>query len=122
MSILFWIGKILLGGFFVWNGIEHFTNIKGLTGYAKHRKIPAAREMVYITGILLLLGGFSIIFGKMLGLGLLILIIFMFAVSFMTHRFWELPEGMDRMNEKVSFMKNMAIAGALIMMLVVFIR
>lgn len=122
MSILFWIGKILLGGFFVWNGIEHFTNIKGLTGYAKHKKIPAPREMVYITGILLLLGGFSIIFGKMLGLGLLILIVFMFAVSFMTHRFWEVPAGMDRMNEKIAFMKNMAIAGALIMMLVIFIR
>lgn len=122
MYTLFWIGKILLGGFFIWNGLEHFTNIKGLTGYAKHKKIPAPREMVYISGILLLLGGFSVVFGKMLGLGLLILIVFMLVVTFMTHRFWEAKEPMDKMNEKISFMKNIAITGALIMLFVIFMR
>ncbi len=121
MEIIFWIGKILFGGFFVWNGIEHFTNIKGLTGYAKHKKIPAAREMVYLSGVLLLLGGFSIIFEQMVVLGILILIVFMISVTFSAHRFWQAKEPMEKMNEKVTFMKNMAIIGALIMLLMMSI-
>jgi putative oxidoreductase len=121
MEIIFWIGKILFGGFFVWNGIEHFTNIKNLTGYAKHKKIPAAREMVYLSGVLLLLGGFSIIFEKIVVLGILILIIFMVSVTFSAHRFWQVKEPTEKMNEKVAFMKNMALIGALIMLFMISI-
>lgn len=117
MEILFWLGKILFGGFFVWNGIEHFTNIKGLTGYAKHKRIPAPQAMVYISGVLLLLGGFAIIFEQMVGLGILILLVFMISVTFGAHRFWEAKDPGERMVERVSFMKNMAITGALIMLL-----
>jgi uncharacterized membrane protein YphA (DoxX/SURF4 family) len=121
MEIIFWVGKILLGGFFVWNGIEHFTNIKNLTGYAKHKKLPMAREMVYLSGVLLLLGGFSIIFTGFVDLGILILIVFMLTTTFMMHRFWELSDPMEKMHDKISFMKNLAITGALIMILVMYI-
>ncbi len=121
MELIFWIGKILLGGFFVWNGIEHFTNSKNLTGYAKHKKLPMAREMVYLSGVMLLIGGFSIIFTGFVDLGILILIIFMLATTFMMHRFWELSDPMEKMHEKIAFMKNLAITGALIMILVMYI-
>ncbi len=121
MQIVYVLGKILLGGFFVWNGIEHFTNIKNLTGYAKHKKLPMAREMVYLSGIMLLLGGFSIIFSRFVDIGILVLIIFMLGTTFMMHRFWELSDPMEKMHDKISFMKNLAITGALLMLLIMYV-
>lgn len=117
MELLFLLGKILFGGFFVWNGIEHFTNVKNLTAYAKHVKIPMPKESVYFSGILLLVGGFSIIFEAWVGVGIICLLVFLLTVTFMAHRFWE-ANAESKMNEKIAFMKNMALVGALIMLLV----
>lgn len=119
MDLLFLIGKILFGGFFVWNGIEHFTNVKKLTAYAKHVKVPMPKESVYVSGILLLVGGFSIILEAWVGIGIICLLVFLLTVTFMAHRFWEVEDEGAKMSERIAFMKNMALVGALIMLLVI---
>jgi putative oxidoreductase len=122
MELLFLLGKLLFGGFFVWNGIEHFTKSKDLISYAKHKKIPMARESVFVSGMFLLLGGFSIILESWVGLGIILLLVFMLSVTFMAHRYWEYSEEDGRFFEKVSFMKNLALVGALIMLLLMSLR
>ncbi|TVQ42293.1 MAG: DoxX family membrane protein [Saprospirales bacterium] len=54
---------ILLGIFFLLNGINHFYNTQVLKEYAKKRGMIAPKIMVYLAGILLVLGGLSMISG-----------------------------------------------------------
>ena len=55
--IVFFIGRIMAGGFFLMNGINHFTKLGMMSGYAKSNGTPVPGLAVGGTGVLLLLGG-----------------------------------------------------------------
>ena len=63
MDVIILIGRILFGGFFLMSGINHFTKLEAMTGYAKYKKLPAAKLGVLLTGLRLVLGGLYIILG-----------------------------------------------------------
>ncbi len=116
MDIVFLIGRILLGGFFVTNGINHFKNLDMMAGYAKSKATPTPTLAVGGTGALLLLGGLSLIFGFQPIVGAALLVIFLLGVSFKMHNYWAVQDPQTRMGEQVNFMKNMALLGALLML------
>jgi uncharacterized membrane protein YphA (DoxX/SURF4 family) len=97
MEILSIIGQIIFGGFFIYNGINHFTSLNGLTGYAASKKVPSPKLAVIGGGIMLLLGGLGILLGMYTDIALWLIIIFLME---MTH-----------------FMKNLALIGAALMLL-----
>lgn len=117
MEITFLIGRILLGGYFIYAAYNHVKNLKGLSAYASSKKIPMAREGVIITGLVLFAGGASILTGIQIFIGLWLLIAFLVIVSFTMHAFWKLPAGHERMTDEINFTKNMALAGALLLIL-----
>ena len=81
-----------------------------LTQYAKSKKKPLAREAVLFSGLLLSLGGVSVLLGVYPQAGVLLLVLFLTARSFKMHDFWAVPEE-QKMAEKMNFMKNMALLG-----------
>ncbi|RIH86628.1 DoxX [Meiothermus luteus] len=117
MEALFWLGRILLGGFFVLNGINHFVQAKQMIPYASSKGVPAPALAVYGTGLMLLVGGLSILTGWYLSLGLWLLVVFLLFVTPWMHNFWAVKEPMQRMGEMVNFMKNTALLGAVLMLL-----
>ena len=98
------------------NAWNHFKNLEGLTGYAESKGVPSARSAVFASGMLLLLGGLGVIFGIAPEASLALLIIFLVPVSFKMHAFWKETNPNARMMERVQFMKNMALVGALLML------
>ena len=117
MDILFLLGKIIFGGYFIYNAYGHFANLDALTGYAQSKKVPMPKTAVIITGIMLLIGGVSIISGQYVFIGLWLLIIFLVVTSILMHPFWKLADDMQlKMSEKINFTKNMALVGALLML------
>lgn len=116
MNIIFTIGAILLGGFFVYNAINHFRNIGMLTGYAHSKRVPGAKFAVVFTGIMLLVGGLYIMTGFLFTAGLWIEIVFLIGVTGFMHRFWEDTDPARRAADMMSFSKNLAILGALLML------
>ncbi len=56
LHILFLIGRIIVGGYFLMAGFNHFTNVKMMAGYAKSKGTPGAGAAVVGSGILLVLG------------------------------------------------------------------
>ena len=56
-NIAFLIGRVIVGGFFLMNGFNHFAQLNMMTGYAKSKGIPAPALAVGGSGILLFLGG-----------------------------------------------------------------
>ena len=117
MNWLLLIGRILYGGFFFLNGINHFAMGQAMTGYAQSKGVPAPALSVYGSGILLLLGGLSVLIGYQVQLGLWLLVIFLIPVSLVMHNFWALKDPQQKMAEQVNFMKNMALLGAALMLL-----
>jgi putative oxidoreductase len=75
MQILFLIGRILLGGYFLYNGIGHFKGLTGMVGYSKSKGVPLAKAAVVISGVILTLGGLTIIANRYAILGMVALVV-----------------------------------------------
>jgi putative oxidoreductase len=119
MNELFLIGRIIFGGFFTYNGLNHFVNLAATAQYATAKGVPFPEVAVVVSGALLVLGGLSVLFGFMPELGLVCLAVFLVAASPLMHNFWDLTDPAQRLNELGHFMKNMALLGASLMMLAV---
>ena len=112
MDLIIVIGRILFGGFFLMSGINHFTKLEAMTGYAQYKKLPAAKLGVLISGLMLVIGGISIILGYYADLGALLLAIFLVLAAVIFHNFWKETDATAKQNEMLGFMKDMALAGA----------
>lgn len=115
---LFLVGRLIAGSYYVMSGANHFMKWDMLTGYAKSKKVPAAKWAVLFSGLLLLLGGVSILTGVLPQVGVLCIATFFLGVSFKMHDFWNAPKE-EQMTQKINFMKNMALLGSALMWLAV---
>jgi uncharacterized membrane protein YphA (DoxX/SURF4 family) len=120
MSVLVLIGRILFSIQFLLSGFGHFTQRQMMTGYAASKGVPAAGASVLLSGLLLLVGGVFVAVGIWPDLGALLLVIFLVPTAFLMHAFWNENEPMARMNEQTQFTKDMALAGAALVMFAVF--
>lgn len=120
MELVFILGRILFGGFFVNSGINHFRNRKMLAGYSQMKGVPLPSVAVPFTGLLLLLGGLSFVFNYYAMYGSILLIIFLVPTTFMIHNFWKIEDAQQKMGEQINFMKNLALLGAALMFLKFF--
>ncbi|MCS7081827.1 MAG: DoxX family protein [Bacteroidetes bacterium] len=117
MELLFVLGRVLFGGFFVLNGINHFTRQATLVEYAASRGVPAATFAVSATGGMILLGGFSVMFGIVPQFGLILIMIFLVPVTLKMHAFWHIDDPGLRLVEQSNFYKNLALLGAALMLI-----
>ncbi len=102
----------------MYNAYNHLVNVSMLTPYAESKKVPMAKMAVIVSGLLLLFGGYTIITGVRVAAGIAALVLFFVPVTFTMHAFWK-EEGQTRMMEQVQFMKNLAILGAILMLLAI---
>jgi len=114
-NIGFLVGRIIAGGFFLMNGFNHFAQLNMMTGYAKSKGIPAPALAVGGSGVLLFLGGLSLLLGYHPTIGAGLLVIFLLGASFGIHNFWTVQDPQAKQGEMVNFLKNMAILGLLLM-------
>ena len=63
VEFLFLLGRVLFGGFFVLSGIRHFQHLDMMAGFTGSKGFPAPKLAVIGSGLLILLGGLSILLG-----------------------------------------------------------
>lgn len=112
MKAAFLLGRMLLGGFFLYNGINHFRQRKGMAQYASAKHVPAPDAAVLVSGAALAVGGASLLLGIKPKLGALAIIAFLVGVSPTMHDFWRQEDPNQRMNDMINFSKNIALLGA----------
>jgi uncharacterized membrane protein YphA (DoxX/SURF4 family) len=122
MDLIIVIGRILFGGFFLMSGINHFTKLEAMTGYAQYKKLPAAKLGVLISGLMLVIGGISIILGYFADLGALLLAIFLVLAAVIFHNFWKETDATAKQNEMLGFMKDIALAGAALILFALVVK
>jgi uncharacterized membrane protein YphA (DoxX/SURF4 family) len=116
MAGAFLVGRILAGGYFLMGAFHHFTNTSQLAHYAAMRGVPAPTVAVLVAGVLLLIGGLSLLLGLFPRIGVAALVIFLVPVTLVMHAFWADRDPMMRMNNIVNFGKNAALLGTVLML------
>lgn len=112
------VGRFLFGMVFLVNGIMgHFLSHGMLSRYASSKGVPFPEVMVIITGVMLVVGGLSVILGYKPEMGLWLLVAFAIPTALIMHNFWAVPAD-QMMAERAHFMKDMALGGAALMMIV----
>jgi uncharacterized membrane protein YphA (DoxX/SURF4 family) len=106
-----WIGRLLFGGYFIYNALNHFLNLEAMAAYAASKNVPVPEVAVALSGLLLLVGGLSVVSGQWPRVGALLIAVFLAAVTPTMHNFWAL-EGQARAMDLVQFTKNLALLGA----------
>lgn len=117
MEALVIFGRILFGSFFLTNGLMHFAKFGRYRWYASSKGVPMPGLAVVCTGLLLIAGGLGFVSGMYLDYASYALIVFLLLVTFMMHRFWKEADMMKKQVEMTNFTKNMALLGAILMML-----
>lgn len=105
------LGRLLFGGYFVYNGINHFQNRDMMAGYAESKGVPAAALAVQASGAMILLGGLSLLAGVRPKSGAALITGFLLGVTPVMHAFWKAQDDQERMSEMVNFTKNVALIG-----------
>ena len=90
-----------------------------LTGYAQSKGVPMPKIAVFVTGLMLLLGGLGIVLGIYIQLSVLLLVVFLLVTTFKMHQYWTMTDPMGRMGEHVNFYKNLGLLGAVLMLLAI---
>src|SRR6266480_3172548 len=98
MKAPFLIGRLIFGGYFIYNGINHFKETETIAQYAGAKKVPRPREVVMATGAMMLLGGTSILLGIKPKYGAAAILGFLAGVS-------------PSMHDMINFTKNLALMG-----------
>ena len=112
MEIIWLVGRILFSALFIMSGFGHFRNRKEMIQYAQMMKAPAPELFVPLTGIMIILGGLSVLFNFYLTVGAILLFLFLVPVAFIMHKFWGVQDPGLSANQMAHFFKNLSLAGA----------
>ena len=116
MDDLFVLGRVIFGGFFLFNGANHFLMNAMMVQYAAAKGVPMPELAVAVAGVLILVGGFCVVTGFQPYLGLSCIALFLVCVTPVMHNFWALANPTDRMNEMGHLLSNTALLGGTLMM------
>jgi len=116
-EILFLAGRVLFGGLFFYNGVNHFRSYAAVRGYCAYKGVPMPGPSAIVSGLCLLVAGSSVIAGFRPEVGLVLIVLFLLVVTPVIHNFWTVTDPAQRMGEMVNFTKNAALLGAALMML-----
>ena len=105
-------GRVLFALLFISSGVNHFTKNSAMTAYAEYKKIPMAKIAVYVSGLMILLGGIYIALGFYADLGALLIAVFLIPTAFLMHAFWKESDATAKSNEMIAFFKDLSLAGA----------
>jgi len=106
------IGRIFFGLLWIGAGFAHFKNLEAMTGYAKFKKLPAAKLGVLGSGLTFLIGGILIVLGTWVDLGALLIAITVILAALIFHQYWKETDANTKMQETMAFNKDIALGGA----------
>ena len=120
MDIVVLIGRVMFVILFLSSALGHFTQTPAMAGYARSKGVPMPEWSVRGSGALMLLASISILFGIWADLGSLLLVITLIPTAVMMHNFWKETDAETRQTETISFNKDLALAGASLMLFAFF--
>ena len=116
MDLLFLLGRVLFGGLFLYNGLNHFLHYEATRSYTAYKHVPLPAAATIIAATWLVAGGASVVAGFRPEIGLGLIAAFLVVVTPKMHDFWTVTDPTQRMGDFINFQKNVALLGAALMM------
>jgi putative oxidoreductase len=117
-DILDLVGRVFVAFIFLYDAFDSIIYFKETKAAMIEYGLTWNTELLLYGGIfVLLLGGTLILIGYRSGFGATLLLLYWIPVTFIVHSFWNDPESVRRM-QAIMFMKNIAITGGLLIILV----
>ncbi len=111
--VLLVLGRVLLGGLFVYGGVHHFFIMVPLTAAVSARGVPAPRLVLIVGSVFQIIAGALFLLGVYVATSAFGLIAFTIIASIMMLNFWDM-EGQMRATAKTMWQTNLAIIGGLL--------
>lgn len=112
-EVMWMLGRVLLGAYYAWAGIHHFTGLAPIAAAMAARRVPAARAVLVIGSIFQTVCGLALIFGLWAAWAALGLVLFTIVASIMLVDFWN-KEGDARAGAVGTWRTNLALSGGLL--------
>lgn len=109
------VARILLSVIFISSGISKIFNWEATAGYMATAGMPLVPMFLVGAITVEVLGGLSVLLGLCPRLGAAMLFLFLIPTTLIFHNFWAITDQMMRQLQMISFMKNLAIMGGLLM-------
>ncbi len=111
------VGRVFLSAIFLFEALDSLLNFdKTKTTMAEH-SLTWNQDMLLVGAIsFLILGGVMVLIGYRTALASLLLLVYWLPVTFIVHDFWNYS-GEALRAQSIFFMKNIAIAGGLLMLI-----
>ncbi|SHF10961.1 DoxX family protein [Streptoalloteichus hindustanus] len=120
MDVVALIGRILYVLLFLASALNHLTHTAGMTAYTESKGIRPARASVLGSGVWMGVAALLVVLGLWGDLGALMLFVFLVVSAFLMHAFWREKDGQTRSAEQIQFLKDLALAGAALLVFVLF--
>lgn len=114
LKFIFFLGRALFSLIFMLKSLEHFS--QKMIDHAASLGVPLAPFLVPATGVIVFVGGLSILLGYKAKAGAWLLIIFLVPTTFMMHNFWKSETAFAATMHNYCFWKNISLLGAALMM------
>lgn len=109
------LGRILIAALFIPAGIHKIIGFAGTSGYMASKGLPVPDLLLVLTIIIELGGGLMLLFGWRAREAALVIALFLIPVTVIFHGFWAIEDPELHGKEQITFMKNLAIMGGLLM-------
>lgn len=113
-SFFAFFARIFLAVLFVMSGWTKLTGFEETVGYVASNGLPVPQFFAALTILVELGGGILLILGLFSRLAAFIMAGFTLLTIVLVHHFWTF-EGAEAMTEQINAMKNLAVAGGLLM-------
>jgi len=114
-SVVQLAGRILMSTIFIFAGLGKLAAYSQTVGYATATGLPMASVGIAIAILIELLGGLAILLGFETRIAAWVLFLYLIPVSLTFHNFWTMS-GMERMDNQIHFLKNVAIMGGFLIL------
>ena len=108
------LGRFLLASLFLVSGVRDIMGWGGVVGFMQSKGLPAVELLLGATVALKLVGGLMLVFNRYAAPAAILLAGFCLATAVIFHNFWAV-DAAQYSNQLNHFMKNVALAGALLM-------
>lgn len=120
MDVVVLVGRVLFGVLFLGSGYGHLTQTGMMAGYAGSKGVPSPKAAVAGSGLLIIVAALMVVLGLWADLGALLLVVFLIPTAIMMHGPWKVDDPQEKMTEQTAFLKDLALAGAALMLFAFF--
>lgn len=112
------IGRVMLSTIFLMSAVGNkIPNFNQVAGYMASEGVPAAHLMLVGAILVLLVGSLSVIVGYKARVGATLLLIFLVLATYFFHDYWAFEDAAEKQQQMIQFMKNMALMGAMLLII-----